>query len=468
MSGIATTGWEWGAASLAAVAVLYVLLVGGLAVAGRPASARALVRFVPDALVLFRRLLADRRVPRRRKAALALGIAYLATPIDLVPDLIPVVGQLDDALVVAILLRYLARGGGPALLEELWPGPRESLRVLLRLAFGAAGPRKRARTRCLFSIGPFMLGLVLAFAGLSAASSAERVAGDAASRAHLGALTFATAGERTAPGRFPAAPAFDAARSFARARDGQVAFAVVGAHGALHGLDADRAYPSASLVKAMLLVAYLNRLESDHAPLDTAARGMLDTMIRASDNAAATAVHALVGTAGLEAVADSAGMERFVASPAWGDSSVTAADQARLFARIDRLLPREHRQYALRLLSGIAPEQRWGVPDAAPPRFEVYFKGGWRPSESGQLVHQGALLERGRRRLGLAVLSDGSPSFDYGVATVEGVAARLLQPEYGSFAGASLAATGRSPAPATPRPRPAGERSARLGPSAGW
>ncbi len=58
-------------------------------------------------------------------------------PIDLVPDLIPVVGQIDDALVVAILLRYLLRGAGPALLEELWPGPDESLRALLRLAFGA-------------------------------------------------------------------------------------------------------------------------------------------------------------------------------------------------------------------------------------------------------------------------------------------------------------------------------------------
>jgi uncharacterized membrane protein YkvA (DUF1232 family) len=459
---------QWAALSLGALVALYLALVGGLVVAGRPASARALARFVPDAIVLFRRLLADDRVPRRRKAALALGVVYLAMPIDLVPDPIPVVGQLDDALVVAILLRYLARGGGPALLEELWPGPDESLRVLLRIAFGAPDPRKRARTRRLFSIGPFMLGLVLAFGVLGAARPAEPEAGAAASRAQLGALALATAGERPAPGRFPPAPAFEAARSFARARDGQVAFAVVGAHDALHGLDADRAYPSASLVKAMLLVAYLDRLESDDAPLDTAARGMLDAMIRASDNAAATAVHGLVGTAGLEAVAEGATMERFVASPAWGDSSVTAADQARLFARIDRFVPREHRDYALRLLSGIAPEQSWGVPAAAPPRFEVYFKGGWRPSEAGQLVHQGALLERGRRRLGLAVLSDGSPSFDYGVATVEGVAARLLEPQYGSFAGVSLAATERSPAPSRTTPRPDDERSAPPGPSAGW
>ncbi len=136
MTPAATTSWEWAALAAAALVVVYLGLVAGLALAGRPGSARALARFVPDTLVLFRRLMADERVPRRRKLALAIGVAYLAMPIDLVPDLIPVVGQLDDALVVAILLRYLLRGGGPALLEELWPGPDESLRALLRLAFG--------------------------------------------------------------------------------------------------------------------------------------------------------------------------------------------------------------------------------------------------------------------------------------------------------------------------------------------
>ena len=133
----ATASWEWAVPAVAALAAVYAVLVAGLALAGRPRSARALARFIPDALVLFRRLIADERVPRRRKVALALGVAYLAMPIDLVPDLIPVAGQIDDALVVAILLRYLLRGGGPTLLEELWPGPDESLHALLRLVFGA-------------------------------------------------------------------------------------------------------------------------------------------------------------------------------------------------------------------------------------------------------------------------------------------------------------------------------------------
>jgi uncharacterized membrane protein YkvA (DUF1232 family) len=84
--------------------------------------------------VLFGRLLRDPRVPRRRKLLLGALAAYLASPLDLVPDFIPVAGQLDDAILVALVLRYLLRGGEATLVEEHWPGPQESLRVLLRLA----------------------------------------------------------------------------------------------------------------------------------------------------------------------------------------------------------------------------------------------------------------------------------------------------------------------------------------------
>lgn len=93
--------------------------------------ARAIAGFVPDCLVLFKRLLGDPRVPRRRKALLAGVIAYLAMPFDLIPDFIPVIGLLDDALVVVLALRAIVGGGGPELLREHWPGPDASLRVLL-------------------------------------------------------------------------------------------------------------------------------------------------------------------------------------------------------------------------------------------------------------------------------------------------------------------------------------------------
>ncbi len=153
---------------------------------------------------------------------------------------------------------------------------------------------------------------------------------------------------------------------------------------------------------------------------------MLEPMIEASDNAAASQVYGLVGADGLEEVARRADMTRFTASPAWGDSTITAGDYARLFGELDRLAGGDRRDYVRHLLSNITPEQSWGIPASAGDRWEVFFKGGWRPTTSGQLVHQAALVEHGDQRLAVTVLSDGNPSFDYGVETVEGVARRLL------------------------------------------
>jgi uncharacterized membrane protein YkvA (DUF1232 family) len=96
--------------------------------------ARALAGFVPDCLVLFKRLLGDARVPRGSKLLLALSIAYLAFPLDLIPDFIPVIGYLDDAVVVAAILRALVRSAGPSVVAEHCPGPRRSLDMVLRLA----------------------------------------------------------------------------------------------------------------------------------------------------------------------------------------------------------------------------------------------------------------------------------------------------------------------------------------------
>jgi uncharacterized membrane protein YkvA (DUF1232 family) len=87
---------------------------------------------VPDCAVLFKRLLRDPRVPRRAKAALVLVIPYLAMPFDLIPDFIPVIGHLDDALIVAAAIGYVARSAGREIVEELWPGSERGLRLLLR------------------------------------------------------------------------------------------------------------------------------------------------------------------------------------------------------------------------------------------------------------------------------------------------------------------------------------------------
>jgi uncharacterized membrane protein YkvA (DUF1232 family) len=123
----------WLAALLLCLA-LYGAFVAALLVAGRRVEARALAGFVPDCIVLCRRLAADPRVSRRRKLALGAALLYVAVPIDLVPDVIPVAGQLDDAVLLALVLRGLVRDAGADLVAAHWPGPRTSLRALLAIA----------------------------------------------------------------------------------------------------------------------------------------------------------------------------------------------------------------------------------------------------------------------------------------------------------------------------------------------
>jgi uncharacterized membrane protein YkvA (DUF1232 family) len=127
--------WNWLLLSAAIVVGVYAAFVGGLVVAGRRQDARALAGFIPDCVILFRRLLSDERVPRRRKILIGVLIGYLAMPFDLVPDFIPVAGLVDDAIIVALVLRSVLRSGGPDLVREHWPGPPASLSVLLRLAW---------------------------------------------------------------------------------------------------------------------------------------------------------------------------------------------------------------------------------------------------------------------------------------------------------------------------------------------
>jgi len=124
----------WLVVGLGVALVVYAALVGLLVAVGRQADARALATFIPDCIVLVTRLIRDPRVPRRRKLLLAALVGYLGLPFDLVPDFIPVAGQLDDALVVALVLRHVVRSGGEPLVRELWPGPERSLALILRLA----------------------------------------------------------------------------------------------------------------------------------------------------------------------------------------------------------------------------------------------------------------------------------------------------------------------------------------------
>lgn len=123
---------------LALVALLlWALSLVALYLAGKRGAARSLATFLPDSLILVHRLLRDPALPRSRKLALWALLAYLALPIDLVPDFLPVVGLLDDAILAALTLRFVLRGAPSRRLAELWPGSPEGLAVISRLV--AAG-----------------------------------------------------------------------------------------------------------------------------------------------------------------------------------------------------------------------------------------------------------------------------------------------------------------------------------------
>src|SRR3954447_8771379 len=134
--------WPWGL--LLFIAGVYLVGVAALIAAGRREDARALAGFIPDCLVLVSRLARDRRIPRPRRAILFLVLGYLALPIDLVPDFLPGIGQLDDAVVLGLALRLVVRAGGTGIVREAWPGPEASLTLVLRAAGletnGAATP----------------------------------------------------------------------------------------------------------------------------------------------------------------------------------------------------------------------------------------------------------------------------------------------------------------------------------------
>ena len=220
-------------------------------------------------------------------------------------------------------------------------------------------------------------------------------------------------------------PGVHAAREYLKNRHGNVSFAVR-TERRMWGHHRLRSVPSASVLKAMLMVTYLNHRSVRHRALRPRDRRLLAPMIRRSDNATASAIRNFVGNRGLRRLARRLRMRRFVpvAHP-WGHSRVNAVNQTRLFLRIDRYVVARHRDYALRLLASIVPAQRWGVGRVVPRGWRLHFKGGW-GSGSGAVDHQVALLRRGRLRVAIAVMTTANGSHAYGKATLRGVFRRLM------------------------------------------
>jgi uncharacterized membrane protein YkvA (DUF1232 family) len=91
------------------------------------------VRLLPDLLRLQRRLAADPTVPRAARVRLWLLLGYLAMPVDLVPDFVPVLGYADDAIMVSLVLRSVVRRAGAPAIHRHWPGTDDGLAALARL-----------------------------------------------------------------------------------------------------------------------------------------------------------------------------------------------------------------------------------------------------------------------------------------------------------------------------------------------
>ncbi|WP_336216294.1 YkvA family protein [Nonomuraea sp. LPB2021202275-12-8] len=120
--------------ALALTAGWLALVVTLVVVRPRGGLLREALRLLPDVLRLVRRLAADPALPRGVRVRLALLLGYLAFPIDLVPDFIPVLGYADDAIIVVAVLRSVVRRAGPEAVRRHWPGTDDGFAVLSRLA----------------------------------------------------------------------------------------------------------------------------------------------------------------------------------------------------------------------------------------------------------------------------------------------------------------------------------------------
>src|SRR5688500_10141305 len=116
------------------VVVVWLVAVVVLLLLGRKTLARELISLLPNLVRLFRGLLGDERVPRSSKVLLLLGALWLASPIDLIPEFLPGIGAIDDAVVAGLVLRHLVKRAGPDVVRDHWRGDPRTLGVLLRVA----------------------------------------------------------------------------------------------------------------------------------------------------------------------------------------------------------------------------------------------------------------------------------------------------------------------------------------------
>jgi hypothetical protein len=253
----------------------------------------------------------------------------------------------------------------------------------------------------------------------------EQAMGHRAGKGVCGGLAYSGKGHGIPLAPYPSAVAIAAAGRYLAGRAGRTSFAVVDSAGRLSGLHVGEHFETASVVKVMMLVAFLQMRGAQHRGLSGADRALLYPMIHISDNDAASAVYAIVGSTAVSRVARESGMTAYAPGVGWwAYAQSSAADQARFFFALGRLIPASFYPYARGLLAGIEPSQSWGVPAVARPGWQVFFKTGALPERG--LFNEVARLERDGVSFTVAVFTDGDPSMAYGEQTIEGVGEALL------------------------------------------
>lgn len=130
--------WVW---VLVALVATWLVAATVLLVVGRRFATRELLTFVPNVVRLFRGLLRDPRVPVGSKIVLGFAVVWLLSPIDLIPEFIPVLGPLDDVVVAMLAIRHVLRRAGEDVVREHWHGSDASLRAIIRAVGVGATPR---------------------------------------------------------------------------------------------------------------------------------------------------------------------------------------------------------------------------------------------------------------------------------------------------------------------------------------
>lgn len=127
---------------LALLLAVWLLATAVLMALGRRSQARELLTVLPNLVVLFRGLVGDPRVQRSNKAWLWFALAWLVSPIDLIPEFIPVAGPLDDAIVAALVLRHVLRHTDRVVLADHWRGDPAMLDAIIRVGRHDRSPRR--------------------------------------------------------------------------------------------------------------------------------------------------------------------------------------------------------------------------------------------------------------------------------------------------------------------------------------